>query len=394
VHLQTVRSTIPGYGFSVVCIGIALGLALTSQHMGIRGIESVLFELAIAAVTWFAGVGPAFVAVVLSCMAFAYFFAPPIYSFEVSQEYLPAFIAFAAWAIVIAGFLGVRRRIEIDLRRTRDQLRIEVFRSQHREQEISRLNQELATRAAQLQASNQELESFAYSVSHDLRAPLRHVVGFSELLQRHASTSLDEKSRGYIITLCESASRMSRLIDDLLSFSRIGRAETRMSSVDLQQLVKEVVAEVTPETEGREIRWIIGALPVCCGDRSMLKLVIANLLSNAVKFTSMRARAEIEIGCADVDPQQVEVFVKDNGAGFDMQFVHKLFGVFQRLHLPEQFEGTGIGLAIVQRIVFRHGGKVRAEGAVDQGATFYFSLPKAEISRATTTSTPKTDSGR
>jgi light-regulated signal transduction histidine kinase (bacteriophytochrome) len=356
--------------------------------MGINAIESFLFELAIAVVTWFTGVGPALVAVVLSCMAFTYFFSPPIYSFEVSQEDLPAFLTFALWAIVIASFLSVRRRIENDLRHARDHLSIEVERSQQREQEISRLNHELATRAGQLQASNQELESFAYSVSHDLRAPIRHVVGFSDLLQRHASAPLDEKSRRYITTILESANRMGNLIDDLLSFSRIGRAEARMSTVDLQQLVKEVVAEVTQETGEREIRWGIGPLPVCCGDRSMLKLVITNLLSNAIKFTSMRARAEIEIGCVEVDPQMVEVFVKDNGAGFDMQYAHKLFGVFQRLHLPEQFEGTGIGLAIVQRIIFRHGGKVRAEGAVDRGATFYFSLPKAEIRQATTASTP------
>jgi signal transduction histidine kinase len=385
--LQTVRSTILRYGLSVVCVGIALGLALTGQRFGFRAVESPLFELTIAAVTWFTGAGPALVAVVLSCMAFSYFFAPPIYSFAVSQEDLPAFIAFALWAIVIAGFLGVRRRIENDLRHARDRLRIEVERSEHRERQISRLNQELATRAEQLQASNKELESFAYSVSHDLRAPLRHVVGFSGLLQRQASASLDATSRRYITTILESATRMGNLIDDLLSFSRIGRAEARMSSVDLKQLVKEIVAEITQETGGREISWIIAALPVCCGDRSMLKLVITNLLSNAVKFTSMRARAEIEIGCVDVDPQLVEVFVKDNGAGFDMQYVHKLFGVFQRLHLPEQFEGTGIGLAIVQRIVLRHGGKVRAEGAVDRGATFYFSLPKAQVRQATTAST-------
>jgi len=310
-------------------------------------------------------------------MAFSYFVSPPLYTFQISQEDLPAFIAFTLWAVIIAGFLSVRRSIENDLRHARDHLRIEVERSQHREREISRLNLELAKRAEQLQASNQELESFAYSVSHDLRAPLRHVVGFSELLQRQASASLDEKSRRYVNTILESAMRMGNLIDDLLSFSRIGRAETRKSSVDLQQLVKEVVAEITQEAKGREISWKIGALPVCSGDRSMLKLVIINLLSNAVKFTSMRARAEIEIGCADIGQQWVEVFVKDNGAGFDMRYVHKLFGVFQRLHLPEQFEGTGIGLAIVQRIVLRHGGKVRAEGAVDGGATFYFSLPHA-----------------
>lgn len=379
LHLdrKTVRSTILRYGFSVVCVGIALGLVLTCQYIGFQGVDSVLFELAIAAATWFAGAGPAFVAVVLSGMAFSYFVSPPLYTFQISQEDLPAFIAFTLWAVIIAGFLSVRRSIENDLRHARDHLRIEVERSQHREREISRLNLELAKRAEQLQASNQELESFAYSVSHDLRAPLRHVVGFSELLQRQASASLDEKSRRYVNTILESAMRMGNLIDDLLSFSRIGRAETRKSSVDLQQLVKEVVAEITQEAKGREISWKIGALPVCSGDRSMLKLVIINLLSNAVKFTSMRARAEIEIGCADIGQQWVEVFVKDNGAGFDMRYVHKLFGVFQRLHLPEQFEGTGIGLAIVQRIVLRHGGKVRAEGAVDGGATFYFSLPHA-----------------
>jgi light-regulated signal transduction histidine kinase (bacteriophytochrome) len=315
-------------------------------------------------------------------MAFTYFFTAPLYSFEVSQEDLSSFIAFAVWAIVIAAFLGVRRRIESDLRHARDHLSIEVERSQQREREISRLNQELEVRAAQLQASNQELESFAYSVSHDLRAPLRHVAGFSDLLQRHASGSLDEKSRRYVAAIVESAKRMGTLIDDLLSFSRIGRAEARMRSVDLQQLVKEVVAEIMQETGEREISWKIGGLPVCWGDRSMLKLVVTNLLSNAVKFTSMRAVAEIEVGCVEVDPQLMEVFVKDNGAGFDMQYVHKLFGVFQRLHLPEQFEGTGIGLAIVQRIVLRHGGKVRAEGAIDGGATFRFALPKAENRQA------------
>ena len=170
---------------------------------------------------------------------------------------------------------------------------------------------------------------------------------------------------------------MGNLIDDLLGFSRIGRAETKTTAVDLEQLVREIVAELGQETSGRDIAWKIGALPVCYGDRSMLKLVLVNLVSNAVKFTRMRARAEIEVGCADEKESQVEVFVRDNGAGFDMQYANKLFGVFQRLHRSEEFEGTGIGLATAQRIIHRHGGKIRAEGAVDQGATFYFSLPKA-----------------
>jgi light-regulated signal transduction histidine kinase (bacteriophytochrome) len=169
---------------------------------------------------------------------------------------------------------------------------------------------------------------------------------------------------------------MGNLIDDLLAFSRIGRAETKKTKVDLKQLVEEVVAEIGQDTRSRDIAWKIGALPVCYGDRSMLRMVVVNLVSNAVKFTRMRRPAEIEIGCVDRNQKEVEVFVRDNGAGFDMQYVNKLFGVFQRLHLPEQFEGTGIGLATVQRIINRHGGQVRGEGAVDQGATFYFSLPK------------------
>jgi PAS domain S-box-containing protein len=264
----------------------------------------------------------------------------------------------------------------------------DITERKRREEEIDRLNQELAKRAegldqelakraAELETTNKELESFAYSVSHDLRAPLRHTVGFAELLQKQASSSLDDKSRRYMQLILESSKRMGNLIDDLLGFSRIGRAETNKSEVDMESLVGEVVAELGQETKDRNIDWNIGPLPVCYGDRSMLKVVLMNLLSNAVKFTRIRKRAEIEIGCADRCEDQAELFVRDNGAGFDMQYVDKLFGVFQRLHLAEEFEGTGIGLATVQRIIHRHRGEVRAEGAVDQGAAFYFSLPRA-----------------
>jgi light-regulated signal transduction histidine kinase (bacteriophytochrome) len=170
---------------------------------------------------------------------------------------------------------------------------------------------------------------------------------------------------------------MGDLIDDLLALSRIGRVEARMTFVDLDQLVKEVVTEVKQETDGREIVWRIDSLPSCYGDRSMLRIVLANLVSNAVKFTGQRARAEIEIGRAKANDHEVVIFVRDNGAGFDMHYVDKLFGVFQRLHHVDEFEGTGIGLATVQRIIHRHGGTVRAEGSVNQGATFYFSVPKS-----------------
>ena len=247
---------------------------------------------------------------------------------------------------------------------------------QRREVEIRALNQELGKRSLALEASNKELEAFAYSVSHDLRAPLRHMVGFAELLQKSASSRLDDKAQRYMRIILDSAKRMGNLIDDLLSFSRIGRAETQKTPVNLDLLVKEALSEIQQETNGRDIVWRIDKLPFCYGDRSMLRLVLVNLLSNAVKFTRPRSQAEIEVGCADGNADEVVIFVKDNGAGFDMKYVDKLFGVFQRLHHVDAFEGTGIGLATVQRIIHRHGGKVRAEGVIDKGATFYFSVPK------------------
>jgi light-regulated signal transduction histidine kinase (bacteriophytochrome) len=169
---------------------------------------------------------------------------------------------------------------------------------------------------------------------------------------------------------------MDNLVDDLLAFSRIGRTETQKTTINIEQLIESVVAEIAPETQGRNIAWRIGTLPMCYGDPSLLRLVFSNLISNAVKFTRSREQAQIEIGLLDDTPEEVIVFVRDNGVGFDMKYKDKLFGVFQRLHSHEAFEGTGIGLATVQRIVHRHGGRVWAEGAVDRGATFYVALPK------------------
>jgi signal transduction histidine kinase len=387
-ELQRIHSPILRYGFSVVSVAIALGISFASQHYGFRDVELPVLTVAIALTTWYAGAGPSVLAVLLSTICFDYFFTEPLYSFDISARDLPYFFIFVVWAGVVASFSAVRRRIEHSLRQARDSLQVEVEQRRQREDEIRQLNRELGKRATELEATNNELESFAYSVSHDLRAPLRHIVGYSELLQRQASSSLDEKSQRFIRTILDSAKRMGNLIDDLLAFSRIGRAETRKTAVNLDQLTREVVAEIGLDTKGRDITWKIGALPVCYGDRSMLRLVVVNLVSNAAKFTRMRTPAEIEIGCVDLNAEEVELFVKDNGAGFDMQYTNKLFGVFQRLHLPEQFEGTGIGLATVQRIVHRHGGKVRGEGAVDQGATFYFSLPKAQGAAERTANTP------
>jgi PAS domain S-box-containing protein len=250
----------------------------------------------------------------------------------------------------------------------------DITERKHREQEISALNEELGKRTAELESSNKELEAFAYSISHDLRAPLRHMAGFTELLKKNTASVLNEKNQRYVMMILESAKRMGDLIDDLLAFSRIGRAEARQTMVSLEQLVQEALTEVRRDTGGRDIVWRVGALPALYGDRSMLRLAFVNLIANAVKFTRTRARAEIEIGSTHQTPNQVVVFVRDNGVGFDMKYANKLFGVFQRLHPAEEFEGTGIGLATVQRIVHRHGGRVWAEGMVDQGATFFFSL--------------------
>jgi PAS domain S-box-containing protein len=253
----------------------------------------------------------------------------------------------------------------------------DITERRRQEQEVRKLNDDLARRTTELQASNKELEAFAYSISHDLRAPLRHTVGYAELLQKNASSTVDEKNRRYMTMILESGKRMGNLIDDLLAFSRIGRAETRKATVSLDALVKEALQELRPETEGRHIAWAIAALPNVSGDRSMLKLALVNLMSNAVKFTRTRPQARIEIGRADGKDDETVVFIRDNGVGFDMKYADKLFGVFQRLHHRDAFEGTGIGLATVQRIIHRHEGRVWSEGLVDAGATFFFSVPKS-----------------
>ena len=350
------------YGLAVLSVGIALGVALLISYLHFRDTAISLLLFAVAITSWYGGPGPVVLAVVLSSLCFDYFFVEPLYTFNVAPSELPYFVIFALFAVIVSWFGTIRRRVEEDLRQARDKLKA--------------LNQDLARRSAQLEASNKELEAFAYSISHDLRAPLRHTAGFAELLSKSAAASLNEKSRRYLTMILEAANRMGTLIDDLLAFSRISRAETHYSTVSLEQIVQEAIAEVCQDANERRIVWKIDSLPEWYGDRSMLWLAMVNLISNAVKFTRSRSQAEIEIGCTDQKNDNVVLFVRDNGVGFDMKYSNKLFGVFQRLHSQEAFEGTGIGLATVQRIVHRHGGRVWAEGKVEGGATFYFSLSR------------------
>ncbi|MDR7148391.1 ligand-binding sensor domain-containing protein/signal transduction histidine kinase [Hydrogenophaga palleronii] len=253
--------------------------------------------------------------------------------------------------------------------------RLRVMRLKRYSQKLER---EVTERTAELAAKNKELEAFSYSVSHDLRAPVRHIDGYLSLLKESAAPTLDQDNLKLIESIASATRRMSLLIDDLLSFSRMGRQEMSKTAVDLGALVADIVREMAPEIEGREVDWHIAELPMVTGDRAMLRVVLVNLISNALKYTQKREKAEITIGCPPDQAAETVVFVRDNGAGFDMQYRDKLFGVFQRLHRFEEFQGTGIGLANVLRIVSRHGGRAWAEGAVDFGATFYFSLPKGK----------------
>jgi PAS domain S-box-containing protein len=483
-------SPIQRYGIAVLSVAIALGMALLLQRYNLGSVAFPLFLIAIALAAWFTGDGPAVLAVVLSCLAFNYFFTEPIYTLYVRRSELPFYFVFILFAILLSWFSSVRRRAEHELLRSRDELKREVAeRTQQanllnltndtifvrdnsdiimywnraaqelygwtaedaigkhchqllqtdfpipidevrakllrdgrwegelwntkadgsrvvvasrwalsrgereqtvailetnndvtdrkqREEEIRKLNGTLGERTSELEASNRELEAFAYSISHDLRAPIRHIVGFAQLLHKNSASVLDETSRRYMTMILESAGRMGTLIDDLLAFSKIGRAETRETAVNLNLLVKEILGEVQQDIIGRNVVWKISALPDLFGDRSMLRLALTNLISNAAKFTRTRPQAEIEIGCLETNKDEVVVLIRDNGVGFDMKYVEKLFGVFRRLHSADAFEGTGIGLATVQRIIHRHGGRVWAEGLVDKGATFFISVPR------------------
>jgi len=245
------------------------------------------------------------------------------------------------------------------------------------QQELERLNRELEdrvrSRTEQLEAANKELEAFSYSVSHDLRAPVRHIDGFVKLLEREHPPATD-KAAHYLRTIAASSRRMAALIDDLLALSRTGRAPLEMRAVQLAALVDEVIVDLRPDVARRRIEWKVGELPAVRGDPSLLRVVLQNLLDNAVKYTKLQSKAVVEVGALRLDEGETAIFVRDNGVGFDMRYSDRLFGVFQRLHRDEEFEGTGIGLATARRVIHRHGGRIWGEGEPGRGACFYFTV--------------------
>ncbi|MFH1052336.1 MAG: ATP-binding protein [bacterium] len=254
-------------------------------------------------------------------------------------------------------------------------LKKEVRNRTEAELHLAKVNDELNSFNLKLEAANKELEAFSYSVSHDLRAPLRHIDGFSELLVSYAKNQLDAKASRYVEKIAKSAKIMGKLIDDLLTFSRMGRIDMRKVKVDMGILIKNQIETLSRDISDRSIEWTIPKFPYVLGDPDMLGLVWQNLISNSLKYTRNKDTAKIEIGCIEKN-NNVTFFIKDNGVGFDMEYYDKLFNVFQRLHSASDFEGTGVGLANVKRIISRHEGKIRAEGVPNQGATFYFTLPK------------------
>ena len=288
--------------------------------------------------------------------------------------------------VLAPGRTGPRRHVHVVSRLIRGELgdnplclsaAFDITARKIAEQEVTRLNaaleQRVTQRTLELEESNKDLEAFIYSISHDLRAPLRNMAGFASIIAEDYARQVPAEVNGFVKRILAGNEKMLHLVDDLLRFSRLGRKPLEVSHTDLNELLEEALAELGPDMEGREIQWHRKSLPIAECDRGLMRQVFVNFLSNALKYSRPRRPAIIKIGCDTRNTERV-IVIQDNGVGFDMRYVDKLFGVFQRLHLPSEFEGNGVGLAMVSRILHRHGGRAYAEGRVDQGAAFWFTF--------------------
>ena len=379
------RTPFQRYAFALAVTAIAFLIRLGLDSRVGDKFPFATFIIGTTFVAWYGGFGPSLVTFLLGFLLANWFFIQPRHSFEftglqnigtnITSSFVGLTIIFFGRYMHLA-----RQRADANARRAirhQKELEREVVERKRAEEVVRELNAELEKRVeqrtAELVATNQELESFTYSVSHDLRAPLRHVDGYAQILREEFGPQLPEEAQKLIGKIRQGSENMGQLVDDLLNLSRIGKTELSRRPVPLRPLVEEVVNDFKQELPNRKIEWQIEELPPMECDPGLVRQVFANLLANAVKYTRPREQARIEVGQAKTNGETA-IYVRDNGVGFNMKYVAKLFGVFQRLHRAEEFEGTGVGLATVARIVRKHGGRVWAEGELNHGATFFFTL--------------------
>jgi signal transduction histidine kinase len=377
--------TFQRYTFAIAAAIVAFLIRLLLDPYAGDKFANAMVVPAITLVAWFGGVGPSLVTCLAGFLLCNWFFVAPRHSFAPNGTVnLLGHISYVFVSLSII-FFGrhmhlARSRADASARKAiehQKQLEQEVLDRKRAEEEVRLLNASLEKRVqqrtAELVATNEELESFTYSVSHDLRAPLRHVDAYAQMLEEEFGPQLPPEAQNYAKKIRQGSQNMRQLVDDLLNLSHIGKTELNRRQTALKPLVEEVVNDLKPEIDSRHIDWKLGELPLAECDPGLMKQVFVNLIANAVKYTRPRPEASIEVGQVQSNGETA-VFVRDNGVGFNMKYVNKLFGVFQRLHRSEEFEGTGVGLATVARIVRKHGGRVWAEAELNKGATFYFTV--------------------